>query len=140
MSFREKSAWISLVLILVMFGAYFRTVSQVVSGETSRASASHWMLGLVLGFLVLEVVFHLAIAIQSPRDARAPKDERERLISLKATRIAYFVLMIGALLSLFSYWHLGMGAWPTSQHVFLSIVFAEFVKFAAQIVFFRRGV
>jgi small-conductance mechanosensitive channel len=140
MSFREKSAWISLVLILVMFGAYFRTVSQVVSGETSRASASDWMLGLVLGFLVLEVVFHLAIAIQSPRDARAPKDERERLISLKATRIAYFVLMIGALLSLFSYWHLEMGAWSTSQHVFLSIVFAEFVKFAAQIVFFRRGV
>ena len=100
----------------------------------------HWQLALVVGFVVLEIVLHVAIAIQSPRDARAPKDERERLISLKATHIAYFVLLGGTLLSLFAHWHLGWGAYATTQHVLLAVVAAELVKFASQIVFYRRGV
>ena len=57
---------------------------------------------LILLFVVLEIVLHVAIAVQSPRDARAPKDERETLIDLKATRTAFYVLFGGALLSIFT--------------------------------------
>ena len=58
--------------------------------------------GLILLFVVLEIVVHIAIAIQSPRDAQAPIDEREDLIDLKATRTAFYVLFGGALLSIFT--------------------------------------
>jgi hypothetical protein len=40
--------------------------------------------GLIALFIVLEIVVHIAIAIQSPRDAETPIDEREDLIDLKA--------------------------------------------------------
>lgn len=136
MSFREKSAWISLVLIVLLFGAYFW---RAFTGEMRGGQAMHWFLLIVVAFVVLEVVLHVAVAVQAPRDARAPKDERERLIELRATRIAYFTLMGGALLSIFTI-HLGAGAGTIVSYAFLSVVVAELVKFASQIVFFRRGV
>ncbi len=80
----------------------------------------------------------MAIAVQSPRDARAPKDEREHLIDLKATRTAFYVLFGGALLSIFTM-HFRVNVWTLSQFVLFSIVVAELVKFASQIVLFRRG-
>jgi hypothetical protein len=135
MPFREKSAWISLVLIVLLFGTYFwRAFTEPLRG----GQAVHWLLLIVVVFVVLEVALHIVVAIQAPRDARAPQDERERLIGLRATRIAYFTLMGGALLSIFSV-HLGAGVRTVISCAFLSVVAAELVKFASQIVFFRRG-
>jgi hypothetical protein len=130
MSFREKSAWISLVLIALLLMAFLFNV-----GRTF-----HLQLGILVLFVVLEIVLHIAIAIQSPRDARAPKDERERLIDLRATHIAFYVLLSGALLSAFSGFHLGFDRFAVSQCVFYTVVIAELVKFASQVIFFRRGV
>jgi len=48
------------------------------------------------------------------------------------------VLFAGALISIFTL-HVTISAWTLSQFVLLSIVVAELVKFASQIVFFRRG-
>jgi len=136
MSFREKSAWISFVLVGLVFAAYFFPMA---SGELRGARQLHWYLLVTIAFIVLEVVLHIVLALQSPRDAKTPKDERERLIELKATRIAFWVLMTGALLSILTI-HLGAEAGLLATHVFLAVVFAELVKFASQIVFYRRGV
>ena len=137
MSFREKSAWISVILILAVFGPYFWFVGRSFAGATHVHGGTQF--ALILLFVVLEIVLHVAIAIQSPRDARAPKDEREDLIGLKATRTAFYVLFGGALLSIFAL-HFPINAWTLSQFVLFSIVVAELVKFASQIVFFRRGI
>ncbi len=67
-----------------------------------------------------------------------PKDERETLIDLKATRTAFYVLFGGALFSIFTM-HFRVNVWMLSQFVLFSIVVAELVKFARQIVLFRRG-
>jgi hypothetical protein len=137
MSFREKSAWISLVLILLVFGPYFWMVGRSLTGEAHvHAGTQFALIGL---FFVLEIVLHVAIAIQSPRDARAPKDEREAFIDLKATRSAFYVLLVGALLSIFTM-HFRINVWIMSQCVLFSVVVAELVKFARQIAYFRRGV
>src|SRR5688500_6300594 len=98
MSFREKSTWISFVLLLAISVPFFYQFLRIESGTASSQSSFHLFLALVIGFIVGEVVLHAIIAMQSPRDARAPKDERERLIDLKAVRVAFFVLMTGALL------------------------------------------
>src|SRR5688572_26525113 len=100
MSFREKSAWISLLLIVAVFGPYFWLVGQSLTGKAHVHGGTQF--ALILLFVVLEIVLHVAITVQSPRDARAPKDERENLIDLKATRSAFYVLFGGALLSIFT--------------------------------------
>ena len=136
MSFREKSAWISLTLIVLVFGPYFWLVGRTVAGADHVHAGTQF--ALIALFVVLEIVLHIAIGLQSPRDARAPKDEREILIDLRATRVAFYVLFVGALFSIFTM-HFRTTVWMLSQTVLLSIVIAELVKFASQIVLFRRG-
>ena len=137
MSFREQSAWISLVLILLVFGPYFWLVGRALHGEIHVHAGVQF--ALIAVFVVLEIVVHVAVALQSPRDARAPKDEREDLIDLRATRTAFYVLLLGALASIFTM-HLRVNVWTMSQCVLFAVVAAELVKFASQIVYFRRGV
>ena len=136
MSFREKSAWISFVLIVLVFGPYFWLVGRQLMGGAHVHGGTQF--ALIALFFVLEVVVHVAIAVRSPRDARAPKDEREDLIDLKATRAAFYVLFGGALMSIFTM-HFRVTVWIMSQFVLFSIVIAELVKFSRQIVLFRRG-
>jgi hypothetical protein len=136
MSFREKSAWISLVLIVLVFGPYFWLVGRSFAGQTHVHGGTQF--ALILLFVVLEIVLHIAVAIQSPRDAEAPSDERDNLIDLRATRVAFYVLFGGALISIFTL-HFPVNVWTLSQFVLFSIVVAELVKFGSQIVFYRRG-
>ena len=137
MSFREKSTWISFVLLLAISIPFFYL--WIDRGSTSSARSFHLFLTLVIVFIVGEIVLHAIVAMQSPRDARAPKDERDRLIDLKATRVAFFVLMTGALLVIV------MVHWPVDrleilQALLLSVVVAELTMLGARIVFYRRAV
>jgi hypothetical protein len=136
MSFREKSAWISLASLLIVFGVYFWNVARIIARKTALSDFPLFF-SLLVALIVAEVVLHLLIAMQSPGDARTPKDERERLIELKATRIAFFVLLVGALVSIATM-HLKVGVWVMAHCVLLSVVVAEVVKFGTQIILYRR--
>ena len=137
MSFREKSAWISFVSIALVFFIYF---AQVVSEPAARRSGDsfHVFLVLLAALVVLEVVLHVAIALQSPRAARTPKDERERLIDMKATRLAFPVLLVGAFAAMGTM-HLDAGRWVMAHVMLFVVVLAELTRFGAQIVYHRRG-
>ena len=86
MSYREKSAWISFVCLLLLTLGVFH--SQHVHTHDAQGndviSPLHLALAIFGGFLVLQVVLHLIVAALSPKDARTPKDERERFIELRA--------------------------------------------------------
>jgi hypothetical protein len=138
MSFREKSAWISFVLIAAVFGIYFSKIVQVLVTGRGRGGTARLFLALVAALIVLEIALHVAIAIQSPREARTPKDERERLIDMKATRIAFPVLLVGAF-SAIGTLHLDVGRSVMADAVLFAIVLAELTRFGAQIVYHRRG-
>jgi hypothetical protein len=137
MSFREKSAWISFVSLLIAAGIYFRNVARILDHEPA-VYAPYLFVILVIAFVVVEVVLHLAIAMRSPKEARTPRDERERLIDLKATRIAFFVLLVGALATIGTMHIPGGGTWTMAHHLLLAIVVAELTKFGSQIVLYRR--
>ena len=139
-SFREKSAWISLLLLLVVFGAYFSYIGMVLAGLARNRF--ELFLVMVAVFIIAEVALHLVIVTRSPNEARTAKDEREQLIELKATRTAFYVLLVSAFGSIGTV-HLPMGdpddrLWLMMQGVLFSIVLAEGVKFARQIVLHRR--
>jgi hypothetical protein len=95
MSFREKSAWISFVCLLLLTLAF--VFSQHFHGH---GVPLHMALAIFLGFLLLQVVLHLIVAAQAPRDARTPKDERERLIELRAARIGFYALVVCELVAM----------------------------------------
>ena len=139
MSFREKSAWISLIGLLVVFGIYFLNFASMVAGRGPIAPMIPLIIAPLAALIIAEVVLHLLIAVLSPKDARTPKDERERLIELKATRVAFFVLLGGGLLTMVTmHLHVRDRAFLMGHSVLFTLFAAGVVKFGGQIVLYRR--
>ena len=138
MFFREKSAWISLVSIALVCGVYFATILHVIPAWWGAGGEMGRFLILVVALIALEVGLHVALALQSPRDARTPKDERERLIGMKATRLAFPVLLVGTFAAIGTL-HLDVGKWGMGQVMLFAIVVSELTRFGAEIVYHRRG-
>jgi archaellum biogenesis protein FlaJ (TadC family) len=137
MSFREKSAWISFVTILAVFIPFFWNSYRQYQGAISGRDAVGTAFTLLTAFVVLEIVLHVVLALRAPKDARTPRDEREQLIDMRATRVGFYVLLVGALAAV-GMVHLTSRAWVIQQVVLLAIVLAELVRFGGQIVLFRR--
>jgi hypothetical protein len=138
MSFREKSAWITFVLLLA-FGIYFGDVAVHILDPT-RPHANYLLLFvlLVVAIVVLEIITHAVIAFRSPREAQIPIDERERLIELRATRPAFYVLLVGAFLSVGTI-HMGVSTWVLAHCVLFAIWMAELTRYGSQLYHYRRG-
>jgi hypothetical protein len=137
MSFREKSAWITLVSIIVVAGFYFLHVPWTLRPEPNPRLATA-LLYCIVAFVVIEVVGHGIAALRAPKDARTPRDERERLIDLRATRIAAYVYVLGTFLAVLTLHH-GANAIAVGNGVLMAFVFAEIVNYSTRIVYHRRG-
>lgn len=137
MTFHEKSAWISLVSILIVSGIYFLHVPWTLTPSPNPQLARGFFYCLIV-FVVIEVVGHLVVALRTPKEARAPRDERERLINLKAIRTAAYVYVVGSFLAIYTL-HFGANAIAISNGVLLAFVIAQVVNYTARIVYHRRG-
>jgi purine-cytosine permease-like protein len=139
MSFREKTAWVTLLAILavsLMYWFHIRTPFE----PHHTLTFVHAMGASVIAYLLIEVTAWLLLRWRYPRDAREPKDERERLIDLKAIRIAYYVLAVGALAGIFVTLHVAhTGQLDVGMVVFMAFLLSQIVKHAARIVYYRRG-
>lgn len=129
MCFREKTAWISLLSMSGIYGIYFWSVIQHRSGG---------LLGTVIALVIVQTALTIAVAIFDPKEAKAPRDEREKLIDLRATRFAYAALATSIALACF------FGAFNppiifnTNALLFVLVV-AEILRSGCQIVQYRRG-
>lgn len=137
LSFREKSAWVSFLALLGVFIPFFWNSWRQFTGALDAQAGMSTAFGLLVLFVVIEIVAHAALALGSPKDARTPKDERERLIEMRATAVAFQVLVVGGLCGV-AVIHLSRSAWAMQQVVLAAVVVAELVKFGLQIVLFRR--
>jgi hypothetical protein len=140
MSFREKSAWITLITLIVLTLFFLTHLPPAWLLQPPGGFMFHVLTIGVASFVAIEIVAHVIVAIRAPRDAQAPRDERERLIALKATSIAAYVYAMLSLGSVFTLVHLGASAIGVCFGVFLSFIVAEIVNYAARIVYYRRGV
>lgn len=137
MSFREKSAWITLVTVLVCFGIYFGSIALgLVSAR--GFDTLHLLLACVVGLVLLQVAMTVVAAVTTPKDGRAPKDERETLIQLRSQSLGYSVLVL-LVLGLFIPGHLGHTVIDMMNFALLDVVLAVLTVAVAQIVMFRRG-
>ena len=130
MSFREKSAWITLTAILLVSITYFLLIP--------AAQRVHGFAYCVAAFVVIEIVGHLVVFARSPKDARTPKDERERLIDLRAIRTAAYVYVIGSFAAVATLHH-GASVVDVGNGVLIAFIAAEIVNYTARIVYHRRG-
>jgi len=137
MSFREKSAWVTLTTILLVSGFYFTHVPRPF--DPNPGEWSLFVIGVAIAaFVVIEVVAHVVLYLRYPKDARTPKDERERLIDLRATRLAAYVYVVGTFLAILTPHH-GASGFAVGVFVLISFMIAEIVNYAARIIYYRRG-
>jgi hypothetical protein len=138
MSFREKSAWISLIAHGVVFGGYFLLLSSRWDEQSAQPHSIGLLAAAVVLFVVLAAALAIIVAILDPKEAAAPADEREQLISLKAERLASYTLSTGVVL-LIGLLLLGWGSFLVANLLLAAMVAAELVKVSAQLLAFRRG-
>lgn len=134
MSFREKIAWISLISVSGIYAVYFWSVFH------SRGVGLPFfgLLETVIALAVVQTVLMTAAAISAPKEAKAPRDERERLIDLRATRFAYAVLAWSVAGACFFGGFNPPVIFDTNTLLFI-LVAAEVLRSGCQIIQYRRG-
>jgi hypothetical protein len=141
MSFREKSDWLSFIS-LCLLGIYFAEIARGILGGSHPGGPYYyftlfWV--LVVALIVIQVVTHVVLAIRSPKDAKTPVDERERLIRLRATQPAYFVLLVGAFMTIGTM-HMGFNTWQFAHCILFIIWIAELLRYGMRLFYYRRAV
>ncbi|MBD3386672.1 hypothetical protein GF407_17345 [candidate division KSB1 bacterium] len=157
MSFQEKSIWICLVVILLIsvpyftftFSAFFEAFSDPNPDDTNPFLTIPLFIGACVLIAIVVAVLHIVLAIAFYKETEAGEDERDNLIELKATRISYFILVLGV--------------WTTGASMFLFLLFlakanvfllplamaniimfffflAEIVGWSIQLFYYRRGI
>jgi hypothetical protein len=139
MSFREKSAWVTLIALVLVSLMYWLHVPDLF--EPHRHGWVLLALGLSFGtFVLIELIAWLVFYLRNPGEARTPRDEREQIIALKATRIASWVFTAGTFVAMFLVLHLtGAGSVALAMSVVFAFVIAQAVRQAAIIIYHRRG-
>lgn len=136
MSFREKMAWVSVLSMSGVYGFYYWSVLR--AGAQGGEGGFGGLLGTIVALVVVQVVLIVATAIASPRDAKAPRDERDRLIDLRANRVAYAALASGVALACFFGAFTPPLVFNTNALLFL-LVSAEILRGGCQIIQYRRA-
>lgn len=145
LSFREKSAWGTLAAITLVGTLYFSSAWNLWRAEQLDAPV---MLKLAFGytiFLVLAVVAHHAIiAIVSPAEG---KDERDRLIDLRAGAVSGAVLGFGVItvviqIVLESLFGGVLISAPIliANALLLCVLISTIVELVLKLVYYRRGI
>lgn len=131
---RERFAWIWLVTLVVVFGVYFTGVT--LGRETWQAQGMLQKIGWLALTLGSMGVVALAAWLFTRRGGEV--DERDRLIELRASSVAYYVLMagmivVGCVLPFVA------GGWQIVHAALLAIALAEIVQGGLVVFWYRRG-
>ena len=149
MSFREKSILASLFSVLFVYGGYF---AGILSGDevNTIGAMSYAMIGVVISLVVVEVVLHIVIAAFDTEGAESADDERDLLISGRASRISQVLLSTGMVLVLISMLMMGIDEqvpsygpptlFEVANLLLFFLVFSEAVHYGAQVYYYRRGI
>src|SRR5271170_2678976 len=98
MPYREKTAWLSLIAMVVAFGPYFTIVASLHREPLPNLR----QLGLFAVAAIVQMLIlglgHLYLGRRSPEEARTPPDERDRAIIRRSISSAYYLLIAGMIL------------------------------------------
>jgi hypothetical protein len=115
-----------------IYAVYFWSVAQRGLGSTGG------LLGTVVALVVVQVALTIVVAIFAPGEAKAPRDERDQMIDLRATRFAYAILAGSVACACFFGGFNPPIIFNTNTLLFV-LVIAEVLRSGCQIVQYRRG-
>ncbi|MBC9033625.1 hypothetical protein IAG41_14605 [Sphingomonas sp. JC676] len=140
MAYREKTAWLTLVAMLIAYGIYFALIGVASRlGEPGLVEMLWWFGGITMVQLIVVILGSVLIAMQVGGEARIPADERDRAIARRGANTAYFVLMIGVILVGVVMPLENLPAWRIVNAALLALVVAETVRYTIIVVSYRRG-
>ncbi len=140
MPFREKSAWIMSIALLLGGFFYFHSVLSAWSESGRLASPAIPKILAYTGILVaIAIVGHIVAAALAPKEANASVDEREKQIFVRAGHYSSYVFAAGILSSLGVYVVSGSGD-LLFYTVFASLMVGQIVEYVFQILFYRTPI
>lgn len=152
MSYKERSIWVSLAITIYIWFNYFSTLYwSAKDGSLTMSSMQSALLSVVIMTIVLEILHHIVIAIIDNKNANYDEDERDKLIALKGSNVAYYILSfttIAAVIHLLLFPVIDRGLVNMldlpKEYILINIIIfgallAEIAKFSTQIFFYRRG-
>lgn len=137
MSFQEKSTWVMLVIMVLVYGWYFAALAGDLGGDVSDIAYKGLMLTTVLLLVGLAAVSHILIAIVDPKGSDQ-NDERDKSINRFGEYVGGFVLAVGTLIGL----GLAMAEFEQfwiANALLLGLVLSEITSAVTKIVLYRRG-
>jgi len=141
-SFQEKSAWGSLLAIAIASWLFFPTAVAHIAAGGQFIDLAYRIVFVIGVIIVIEIVYHAVIAGRSGDSAT---DERDAQFTLKADRIAGYVLAFGVVwivgLIMIRSSLTGAPAVPStimvSIYLLLALTASEASKLLSQIWFYR---
>jgi len=114
MSFQEKNITVSLSIFVAILGFYLIRVFQMVQNESFNSTnvfrlwgiiAVLAVIGTILATIFTHIVGGIVHKVQTNEDPHIEdiQDERDKIIDLKGTRVAYTLSSIGVALSMLTF-------------------------------------
>ena len=136
-SFEEKSVWIQFVSLMAILGSYFAIAAVMLANGTTAIAP--YVLLFILAIVLIAVVnaagHIIAVIVRRPE----PRDERDRLIAWRAESNSGWVLAVGVCVAI-GCLVISVGSVWIAHTLLLSLFVSQVVKYAFQLVYYRRGV
>ena len=137
---KERFAVVWMTALVVVFGLYFAWIrAQYYIHPDPTFFARIGALAVALSSLaVIAIATHVYIRLYRGEDGEVQEDERDRAIELRATTIAYYVLMAGSCY-VGCYLPFERSGWDIVHAALQVIAIAEIVKCAMTIRGYRKA-
>lgn len=141
LSYGEKSAWISLVTVIIACVWYANSFAgPLLAGTLGFDALWGALIGLIILIVIIESVGHAMVAAAEGREGSARgelTDERDATIDARTNRWPSYILGIGCIAGIFA---AALQPPIFTAHVLLvALAAAEIAKLVMQIIHYRRG-
>jgi hypothetical protein len=135
-SFEEKSVWITLISLVVVFGLYFILAwGMLAEGVTALPAFLPLFTVVVVALVAIVAAGHVVVAIASRPEGR---DERDRLISWRAESRSSWVLGVGVMAAIFALAAPVERVW-VAHGLLMALFVSEALKHGLQLLYYRTG-
>ncbi len=134
LTFKEKSLWILLASLVLVFGNYYLQLN--IPEDATIKRPEMFELGFYVVFLLIVIIVgHIIITAKGQQEQT---DERQQQIEVKAQSISTHVLTFGVFHAIVIALVIPGNFWVV-HNLFLSVLLAEIVNIGLQLFYFRRG-
>ncbi len=139
MSFREKSAWVCLAGILIVYGFYFVDIGFRIDPVYPIEAFVNKQITLLIGIIITMIIGYGIVNSLGKKPVDELEDERDKLIGAQAGDLAGGIAIFGTIASVASMYH-GVNQVEMANWILLAIVAAELARNGYKIAKYRHWI